>query len=205
MSRPDFLSPNDPDRTANDATNSPMSADPVSTVESGSRPFRVLDLVALTLGVAIAGVHLRAVLPEGPVEMPTLLVFAGGVMLGIGVTATGPFLLLIRCVLPERGRPIPIGEWLWGLLGAPWLIGATFRLIDPEPMSDQALLRFEFFFGLSLILAIGVAATVVLMTWVASSPERASQVLQKPWTNRLGYILAILWPLQCGLGLFAMS
>ena len=32
-----------------------------------------------------------------------------------------------------------------------------------------------------------------------------SQVKRIPWTNRLGLILSIAWPIQCGVGLLVLG
>ncbi len=36
-------------------------------------------------------------------------------------------------------------------------------------------------------------------------PEQATQVEAGAWTNRVGLVLAITWPIQCGLGLVVLS
>jgi hypothetical protein len=50
-----------------------------------------------------------------------------------------------------------------------------------------------------------IALVVVWSTWVMVPPGRAAQVEAAPWTNRVGLILAIAWPIQCGLGLVVLS
>jgi len=46
---------------------------------------------------------------------------------------------------------------------------------------------------------------VVWNTWVIVPPEQAARVEASPWTNRVGLILAIAWPIQCGLGMVVLS
>jgi hypothetical protein len=36
-------------------------------------------------------------------------------------------------------------------------------------------------------------------------PKQAARVEGSPWTNRVGLILAIAWPIQCGLGLVVLN
>ena len=45
-----------------------------------------------------------------------------------------------------------------------------------------------------------IALIVVWGTWVMVPPEEVAQVEAAPWTNRLGLILSIAWPIQCGAG-----
>ncbi len=64
-------------------------------------------------------------------------------------------------------------------------------------------------FAAGLSIALAAASLVVLIViwkrWVLVPPEAASQVAGGPWTNRLGLILAIAWPIQCGVGLVLMD
>jgi hypothetical protein len=46
---------------------------------------------------------------------------------------------------------------------------------------------------------------VVWSTWVMVPPQEAARIEAAPWTNRVGLILAIAWPVQCGLGLVVLS
>ena len=36
-------------------------------------------------------------------------------------------------------------------------------------------------------------------------PDQAVRVESAPWTNRVGLILSIAWPIQCGLGMVVLS
>jgi len=58
---------------------------------------------------------------------------------------------------------------------------------------------------ISLALSCLVALVVVWGTWVMVPPEQAARIEGAPWTNRVGLILAIAWPIQCGLGLVVLS
>jgi hypothetical protein len=55
--------------------------------------------------------------------------------------------------------------------------------------------------GLACVIALGV----VWSTWVMVPPEQAARVAGSPWPNRVGLILAIAWPIQCGLGLIVLN
>ena len=63
----------------------------------------------------------------------------------------------------------------------------------------------------SLVLFSGIvgasfaALAVVWKTWVAVDPEQASTNFDGPWTNRVGLVLAIAWPIQCGLGMVVLG
>jgi hypothetical protein len=50
-----------------------------------------------------------------------------------------------------------------------------------------------------------IALAVVWLTWVMVPPEQASRTASTPWTNRVGLILSIAWPIQCGLGMVVVT
>jgi hypothetical protein len=55
--------------------------------------------------------------------------------------------------------------------------------------------------GLACLITLGV----VWNTWVMVPPEQAARVEAGPWTNRVGLILSIAWPIQCGLGMVVLG
>jgi hypothetical protein len=164
--------------------------------------FSVLDGGALVMGSAIASIHTLRVMRGN-------LTGAGWIMICItfawvAVTAAGPFLFLAR----RFGRRLPdypkIGDRLWALLGIPWLVTAVVQSSDPGSEPRQNSL---FTTTLSAGLAVTCLITlgVVWNTWVMVPPEQAVRVEAAPWTNRVGLILAIAWPIQCGLGMVVLS
>jgi hypothetical protein len=50
-----------------------------------------------------------------------------------------------------------------------------------------------------------VALAVVSGTWVTVSPEEVAPTMAHSWTNRIGLVLAIAWPVQCGVGMVAIG
>ena len=42
-------------------------------------------------------------------------------------------------------------------------------------------------------------------TWVTVSPEVAARTAAPTWTNRVGLVLAIAWPVQCGVGMAVLG
>lgn len=163
--------------------------------------FSVLDGAAMVMGSAIASVHTLRVM-RGDLTGPGWVLFCL-TFLGVAVTATGPFLYLGR----RFGRRIVdyprVGDRLWAMLGVPWILTAAIQSATAGTQGRQESL-------FSMVLAVGlgsvclIAMGVVWTTWVMVSPERAAQVEVGPWTNRLGLILAIAWPIQCGLGLVVL-
>jgi hypothetical protein len=164
--------------------------------------FSVLDGAALVMGSAIASIHTLRV-------MRSDLTGAGWVMLWltfawVAITSTGPFLYLAR----RFGRRLTdypkIGDRLWAMLGLPWLLTAVIQSAtagsEPRPNS-----LFTTTLGVGLGLVCMVTLAVVWTTWVMVPPEQATRVEASPWTNRVGLILAITWPIQCGLGLVVLS
>jgi hypothetical protein len=164
--------------------------------------FRVLDGAALVMGSAIASIHTLPV-------MRSDLTGAGWIMIGItftwvAVTATGPFLYLARRFAHRLANYPKIGDRLWALLGIPWL--ATAVVQSAAPGSEP---RHNYLFTTTLSVGLGLACLITLgvvwSTWVMVPPEQAARVEASPWTNRVGLILAIAWPIQCGLGMVVLS
>jgi hypothetical protein len=164
--------------------------------------FSVLDGAALVGGAAIASIHILGVRRED-------LSAPGWVMIGVtfswvAVTAAGPFIFLAR----RFARPTPdypkIGDRLWALLGTPWLLTALLQ--SATTGSEQ---RHNPLFTTSLSVGIAIVCLIALFvvweTWVIARPEQAARVEAAPWTNRVGLILSIAWPIQCGLGLVVLS
>ncbi len=64
-------------------------------------------------------------------------------------------------------------------------------------------------FAATLVVGLGLTSLTALgavwTTWVMVSPEQAARVEVGPWTNRIGLVLAIAWPIQCGLGLVVLN
>ncbi|WP_422930609.1 hypothetical protein [Singulisphaera sp. PoT] len=170
-------------------------------VESGAG-FSVLDGVAMILGAAVAAVHIRGVIRE---EMTGLvLIVIWGTFAWVALTASGPFLLLVRgFARPVSGYP-RVGDVLWALLGLPWLATSVLRSMFPRVGPE----RFDF---ISAALSIGIASVcfislgTIWTTWVMVPPDQASKTALTPWTNRLGFILAVAWPVQCGVGMVVVG
>lgn len=164
--------------------------------------FSVLDGVAMVMGSAIASIHTLRVMRGD-------LTGAGWAMLcltfaGVAVTATGPFLYLGRRFARRLVDYPKVGDRLWAMLGVPWLMTAVIQSATAGSESRQDSL-----FTMALVVGLGVvcltALGVVWTTWVVVSPEQAARVEVAPWTNRVGLILAIAWPIQCGLGLVVLN
>src|SRR5262245_61648647 len=164
--------------------------------------FSQVDGAAHVMGSAIASLHTLRVMRGD-------LTGAGWIMIWItfawvAVTAAGPFLFLARRFARRLPDYPKIGDRLWALLGVPWLATAVVESAVPgsEPRQNSLF---------TTMLSIGLAVTclitlgVVWNTWVMVSPDQAARVEASPWTNRIGLILAIAWPIQCGLGMVVLS
>jgi hypothetical protein len=164
--------------------------------------FSVLDGAALVVGAAIASIHVRGIRRadlSGPGWIMIGLTFSG-----VAVTASGPFIYLARRFVRKLPNYPKIGDRLWALLGLPWLVTALLQSATPgtEPRHDP-LFSATLSVGLGIVCLI--ALIVVWSTWVMVPPEHAARVDAAPWTNRLGLILSIAWPIQCGLGMVVLS
>jgi hypothetical protein len=169
--------------------------------ESGS-DINVLDGVALVMGSAIASVHILRVIRSEFTGASWVMVWITFVL--VAVTSTGPFIFLAR----RFSRRLPgyprIGDGLWALLGLPWLITAIIQSAVPgQDPRNNPLLSGVLTIGLALVCVI--ALVIVWGTWVMVPPEQAARIEAAPWTNRVGLILAIAWPIQCGLGMVVLS
>jgi hypothetical protein len=170
-------------------------------IEQGSG-FSIMDGAALVVGAAIASVHvlgIRRVDLSGPGQVMIGLTFCW-----IAMTAAGPFLYLGRRFIRRLPDYPKTGDRLWSLLGLPWLVTAILQSATPgtEPRHNP-LFSATLIIGLSVVCLI--ALIVVWGTWVMVTPAQSAQVEAAPWTNRLGLILSIAWPIQCGLGMVVLS
>jgi hypothetical protein len=99
------------------------------------------------------------------------------------------------------------GDWLWAALGLPWTISAMLRLA-PRPVLDATppSARLDgIMLGLTLTVASLFAMGVVWTTWVLAPPKPPGPREPTPWTDRVGLVLAVAWPLQCGFGLVVLG
>jgi hypothetical protein len=122
----------------------------------------------------------------------------------VGLTAAGPFIYVARRFARRLPHYPGVGDRLWAVLGIPWLATALVQSAAPssEP-GDNPLLATTL--SLGLVTACLIALVVVWSTWVTVPPEQAAQVEAAPWTNRVGLILSIAWPIQFGLGMVVLS
>ena len=164
--------------------------------------FSLLDGVALVSGAAVAAVHVRSVVPA---ELSTFGMAAiWGIFSWIALSSAGPFIFIVRRFLRRAPEYPKVGDALWALIGLPWLLSAVVRSAAGEtrpPRNDAVA------WGLCIGLAVVsvVSLGVVWRTWVTVSPEQAARAASRPWTNRIGLLLAVAWPVQCGLGLVMLD
>jgi len=164
--------------------------------------FSLLDGVALVSGAAVASVHVRAVVPA---ELSGFGVAAiWGIFSWIALSAAGPFIFIVRRYIRRAPGYPKVGDWLWALIGMPWLIAAVVRSATADPrVARNDSVAWGLFLGLAAVSL--VALGVVWSTWVTVPPEQAARTASHPWTNRLGLILAVAWPVQCGLGMVILG
>jgi hypothetical protein len=166
--------------------------------------FTVLDGAALVAGAAVASVHIRGVINKNELIGPGWVLIWGS-FLWIALTAAGPFLYVVRRHV-RRSPGFPgVGDRLWALLGLPWLLTTALQGVPaaaggatPSPLLATGL-------SLGVGGAALVAVAVVWATWVVVPLEQAARTFSGPWTNRLGMLLAIAWPVQCGLGMVVIG
>jgi hypothetical protein len=164
--------------------------------------FSVLDGAAIVAGAAVGSIHIRGVIRDDLAAPGWVLIW--GTFAWVALTAAGPFLFLVRRFLRRLPDYPGVGDALWAVLGLPWLLAAGFRPAAPAA-SPQSALPFTTGLGAGLAVASMIALTVVWSRWVMVSPEEAARTASAPWTNRVGLILSVAWPIQCGLGLVVIG
>ncbi|MGC8641008.1 MAG: hypothetical protein ACP5XB_14175 [Isosphaeraceae bacterium] len=169
--------------------------------DSGS-DITVLDGLALVMGSSIASVHILRIMRSG-------LSAAGWVMVcvtftWVALTSSGPFIFLARRFSRRLAGYPKVGDWLWAVMGIPWLLTAIIQSAMPGEDPRQNPL-FSMTLSVSLVVACTICLAVVWGTWVMVPPEQAALVEAAPWTNRVGLILSVAWPIQCGLGMVVLS
>lgn len=162
----------------------------------------VLDGIALVMGSAIASVHILRIMRSGLTAAGWVLVWLTFVW--VAITASGPFIYLARRQLRHLPGHPRIGDLLWAMLGVPWLVTAVIQSALPGQDPSQNPL-FAVSLSVGLALASLVSLGVVWRQWVMVPADRASVIEGGPWTNRVGLILAIAWPIQCGLGMIVLG
>ena len=163
--------------------------------------FNLLDGVALVIGSAVASVHLRALTDaKGGGEFALFWI----TFTGVALTSAGPFLYLARRFVRRTIGYPGVGDRLWAILGLPWgltvTLGGTVRGARSLP-NDLYVATL----GAGLAVASLVALGTVWKTWVMDPPEEAKKRPPSSWTDRIGLVLAVAWPLQCGFGLMLIG
>ena len=171
-----------------------------------SREFNMLDACSMVLGAAIAGVHVRQTHPESH-GLPGWILLAAMFSL-VAVTASGPFLYVSKRFLGRPSGKYPlIGDRLWVLWGAPWVISALIESAwtpsqlsagRPDPVYVGTL-------GLGLFLTTMVAVPILAARYFWGDPEATRWGTRVPWSQRVGLALSATWPIQCGVGLVLMG
>ena len=173
-----------------------MTGDEVAGVKAATG-FTVIDGVALVLGSAIASLHLRGDVGESLQDGLGWPIF-WATFAGIAMTAAGPFVYLARRYGGRLDRGTRTWERLWAIQGVPWAIGAGVRSFGRGSGPGDLDL-----YALTIALGVGLAAIVTLLVvWndvLASTAPRPGEPTS--WTSKVGLVLAVSWPLQCGFGL----
>jgi hypothetical protein len=181
----------------------------IKRTETVGAGFTLLDGIALVIGAAIASVHLKQAAPPGP------LTGTGWVMMwltftGVALTASGPFFALIRRISGRPGISPRLGDWLWVLLGTPWVLAAIPRIVTGSRNQGERDLARQLH-DIVLATGLGVSTLVTLAIlwarWVMVTPSPVPEGREESdsWTDRIGLTLAVAWPIQCALGMVVMG
>jgi hypothetical protein len=124
----------------------------------------------------------------------------------LGMTAAGPFVFLVRRFGRRPGGYPSSDDRLWLAFGLPWAIAALVRSGSGAlPDGANSVYSACLFAGLA-----AASAPAVVRLWrslsridALATGSAAPPPPPRPdsWTGRIGRAVAILWPLQFGLGL----
>ena len=175
-------------------------ADNLGRANNAGTGLSLPDVAALVVGAAIASAHVRGAVPTQSLDEVGWS-FLWLTLAGVALTAAGPIVLLVRW----RWRRPPgyprSGDWLWALLGLPWVLTAGLRPGVAGSAGGVSGLYLPLL-GVGVAMASVVALAMVWVTWVVRPPSVAPRVPAPwAWTERVGLALAVAWPLQCGFAL----
>ncbi len=166
---------------------------------SGTVGLTILDAIALTAGAAVGSIHVRPFLDIASASGGWMML--GTALIWISLTSAGPFIYLVH----RYSRPVPgfprTGDRLWTILGLPWIATALVRSIYPPTNVPRMDDWYPPILWASVGLGCLVAGSIVWNKWIVVPPGQATEASGPPWTNRLGLILGVVWPLQCAAGL----
>jgi hypothetical protein len=156
----------------------------------------MLDGAALVTGGAVASVHFRELTDE--LTGLTILgwLFLAAAFGWLALTSAGPFVFLVRRFSSRPiGYPSP-DDWLWLAVGLPWLLTALYRSACGTSFDPTNSIYGTCLF-LGLFAASGLSLLRILRTWSSiGEGERDGG----SWTDLVGRVLSVTWPLQLGLG-----
>ena len=162
----------------------------------------MLDGAALVIGAAVASTQVRGVFPGRLSGAGWSLVW--WTFAGIALSAAGPFVFLARRYWRRPPGYPRTGDFLWTILGLPWVLSAPLRTAQPSQGAQPDALA-----ALALTLGIGAASLVALVviwrTWILAPPVSAAEAEPPHWTDRVGLALASAFPLQWGFGLVVLG
>src|SRR3954452_13852085 len=124
--------------------------------------FSVLDGAAIVTGAAVASIHIRKVIRDDLAAPGWVLIW--GTFAWVALTASGPFLFLVRRFLRRLPDYPKVGDALWAVLGIPWLLTAVLRSATPNlpPHRDTV---FVLALSVGLSLASLTALAVIWKRW----------------------------------------
>lgn len=161
----------------------------------------LLDVIALVSGAAIAGAHVRLAVPE---PRGGAWVWAVALFGLLAVTASGPFLLLVRIVAGRGpGGRSRVGDRLWAVWGSPWVAAALVEATKAGKATEPGRLDAAYVgsLGLGLFLATMVGVPLLAARSLWGDPAARRRDRGETWSERVGLALAATWPIQCGVGL----
>jgi hypothetical protein len=173
---------------------------------AGAGRLTMLDAASLVTGAAVASVHFR----DFDEEIGGLGLLGWALLIPafawLALTAAGPFVFLGRRFSRRPdGYPGPYDR-LWLGFGLPWVVAALVRsALGGLPDGTGAI-----YSGLLFIALAAATIPALGQLWrslprieptAVAGPAPSAPPKPESWTGRIGRAVAVLWPLQFGLGL----
>ena len=123
----------------------------------------------------------------------------------VAITSSGPFVFLARRFVRRLCGYPKVGDRLWAMLGVPWLLTAVIQSATGRIGAPTELVVFHDVRSGARAGLPGRAGGRLEHLGHGAARAGGARIEAAPWTNRVGLILAIAWPIQCGLGLVVLN
>ncbi len=171
----------------------------MSDVPKRAGGITMLDGGALVTGAAVASVHFRDLSDKMTDLTPLGWLFLSAAFAWLALTSAGPFVYLVRRISSRPSGNPTVEDRLWMAFGLPWLLTALYRSWTgiATNSTDRA---YETVLFTGLFVASGLSLWRIARTWSSVDLTTAPRDRNGSWTDLIGRVVSVTWPLQLGLG-----